>query len=238
MRIEGAIAFVTGSNRGLGQAIVQALAAAGAAKIYAAARDPRAVATGDRRVEPVALDITDADQLSAAVGEARDVTLLVNNAGTLTSFDVLTATRAQMEADLRVNLFGTLGVIKAFVPVLERAPEGATILNVLSLASLASVPSMGGYAASKAAAYSMTQALRPQLKAKRISLLAALAGPIDTDMVRALALPKASPDQVAKALLQGVERGEEEIFPDPMSAQMGALWSKSPKDFERAFATY
>lgn len=238
MRIEGAVALVTGSNRGLGKAIVHALAAAGASRIYAAARDPRQVTASDHRIEPVALDVTDADQLTAAAGRARDVTLLVNNAGTLTSFDVLTATRSQMEADLRVNLFGTLGVIKAFLPVLERAREGATILNVLSLASLASVPSMGGYAASKAAAYSVTQALRPQLAPKRISLLAALAGPIDTDMVRDIALPKTSPDDVARALLRGVERAEEEIFPDPMAEQMGALWSRSPKELERAFASF
>ncbi len=110
-------------------------------------------------------------------------------------------------------------------------------MNVLSLSSLASVPSMGGYSASKAAAYSITQALRPELKAKGIELLAALPGVIDTDMVKDLQLPKSSPADTAKGLLAGIARGEEEIFPDPMAQQMGALWSRSPKEYERAFAS-
>jgi short-subunit dehydrogenase len=97
---------------------------------------------------------------------------------------------------------------------------------------------MGGYAASKAAAYSITQALRPELAARRIAILAALPGPIDTDMVRALQLPKASPAEVAQAVLAGVERGEEDIFPDPMAQQMGALWNRSPKELQRAFAGF
>ena len=97
---------------------------------------------------------------------------------------------------------------------------------------------MGGYSASKAAAYSITQALRPELKQKRIDVAAALPGPIDTDMVKDLQLPKTSPAEVARALLAGLERGDEDIFPDPMAAQMGALWNKSPKDYERAFASF
>jgi NAD(P)-dependent dehydrogenase (short-subunit alcohol dehydrogenase family) len=237
MNIQGSIALVTGANRGLGRAIVSALVEAGAAKVYAAARDERTIVEAGPRVVPITLDVTKPEQIAAAVRKAGDVTLLVNNAGALTSYNVLTASAADIDADFRVQVHGTLGVIRAFVPVLERAPSGATIVNVLSLTSLASFPALGGYSASKAAAYSMTQALRPELKKKGIDVLAALPGPIDTDMVKALPMPKTSPADVARGVLAGVARGEEEIFPDPMAKQMGALWSKSPKEYERAFAS-
>ena len=187
---------------------------------------------------PLALDTSKPEQIVAAAKLARDVTLLVNNAGVSSSANVLTSSQAAMEADLHTNVFGTLAVIKGFLPVLERAHGGATIVNVLSLVSLGSFPVLGGYSASKAAAYSVTQSLRPELKKKHIDILAALPGPIDTDMVRDLAMPKASPAEVATGVLTGVERGEEDIFPDPMAQQMGALWNKSHKEFERAFASF
>jgi NAD(P)-dependent dehydrogenase (short-subunit alcohol dehydrogenase family) len=151
MNIQGSVAFVTGSNRGLGHAIVSALVAGGASKIYAAARNEKKVSAFGPRVVTVALDITNPEQIAAAVKNASDVTLLINNAGVLASYNVLQASQAELDTDFRTNVYGTLGVIKAFVPVLERARGGATIVNVLSLASLASVPSMGGYSASKAA---------------------------------------------------------------------------------------
>lgn len=238
MKIDGSVALVTGANRGLGKALVAALIEAGAAKVYAAARDVRKLTPGRARVVPLALDTTVPAEVAEAARQAGDVTLLVNNAGLLTSFNVLTTSQAELDADFRTNVYGTLAVIKAFVPVLERAAGGATIVNVLSLASLASVPPMGGYSASKAAAYSITQALRAELKARRIEILAALPGPIDTDMVKALALPKTSAAEAALGVLAGIERGDEEIFPDPMARQMSAVWNSSHKDLERAFATF
>jgi NAD(P)-dependent dehydrogenase (short-subunit alcohol dehydrogenase family) len=238
MKLEGCIALVTGANRGLGKALVAALLQAGATKIYAAARDERQIEGADSRVVPLRLDVTRPEQIAAAANTAADVTLLINNAGTLSSFNVLTATRANIEADFRVQVHGTLDLIKAFLPVLERAPGGATIVNVLSLSALASVPTMGGYSASKAAAYSITQALRPELKKKAIEVLAALPGPIDTDMVKDLALPKTSAADTAHELILGIARGDEEIFPDPMARQMGALWRQDPKAYERAFASF
>jgi short-subunit dehydrogenase len=156
----------------------------------------------------------------------------------LTSYNVLTMSQAQIDVDFGTNVHGTLAVINAFLPVLERAHGGATIVNVLSLVSLASFPALGGYSASKAAAYSITQALRPELKGKHIDILAALPGVIDTDMVKNFRMPKTSPADVAKGLLAGIERGEEDIFPDPMAQQMGALWNKSHKEYERAFASF
>jgi NAD(P)-dependent dehydrogenase (short-subunit alcohol dehydrogenase family) len=235
MKISGCVALVTGANRGLGKAIVSALVGAGAAKVYAAARDMTKVVAGGSRVVPLTLDVTKPEQIAAAVKQAGDVNLLINNAGALSSFNVLTTSHAELDADFLVQVYGTLDVIKGFLPVLERAAGGATIVNVLSLTALASFPALGGYSASKAAAYSMTQALRPELKKKQIEILAVLPGPIDTDMVKDLPMPKTSPADTAKGVLAGIERGDEEIFPDPMAQQMGALWNKSHKEFERAF---
>jgi NAD(P)-dependent dehydrogenase (short-subunit alcohol dehydrogenase family) len=238
MKIKGSVALVTGSNRGLGKALVSALLEAGAVKVYAAARDVSKVDSNDPRVVPLALDTSKPEQIAAAAKAAEDVTLLINNAGVASSANVLTATHAAMDTDFRTNVYGTLAVIKGFLPVLERARGGATIVNVLSLVSLGSFPLLGGYSASKAAAYSITQSLRPELKGKNIEILAALPGPIDTDMVKDLPMPKASPADVAKGVLAGVERGEEDIFPDPTAQQMGALWNKSHKEYERAFASF
>src|SRR3954470_21612264 len=157
MKIEGSIAFVTGANRGLGKAIVTALLEAGAAKVYAAARDVKKL-EAHARVVPITLETTNPQQLAAAARRANDVTLLINNAGVSSSFDVLTMKPAEFDADFRTNVHGTLEVIKAFLPTLERA-RGATVVNVLSLTAFVSLPAMGGYSASKAAAYSLTQAI-------------------------------------------------------------------------------
>jgi len=238
MKIQRSVALVTGSNRGLEKAIVSALLEAGAAKVYAAARDPGSVVCKDPRVVPLALDTRRPEQIAAAAIAAADITLLVNNAGVASSAGILTTSQSALENDFRTNVYGTLAVVKGFLPVLERARGGAAVVNVLSLTSLGSFPALGGYSASKAAAYSITQSLRAELKAKRIEVIAALPGPIDTDMVKDLPMPKTSPADVAKALLAGVERGEEEIFPDPVAVQMGALWNTSPKEYERAFASF
>jgi NAD(P)-dependent dehydrogenase (short-subunit alcohol dehydrogenase family) len=237
-QLYGTIALVTGANRGLGKALVETLLAAGVTKVYAGARDEKQVARVDPRIEPLRLDVTNAEQVTAAARRAADVTLLINNAGRLSSFNVLSASTADLESDFGVQVHGTLSVIRAFVPILARSDGGATIVNVLSLASLASVPTMGGYSASKAAAYSITQALRSELAKKSIRVLAALPGPIDTDMVKDLQLPKASAGDVAERIVAGIVRGDEEIFPDPMSQQMGALWLHDPKAYERAVAGF
>ena len=238
MKIEGSIAFVTGANRGLGKALVSALVEAGAAKVYAAARDGGKLSVDGSRVVPLTLDTTKPETITAAAKRADDVTLLINNAGVFTAVDVLKASHAQFDAEFRTNVYGTLDVIKAFLPVLERAQGGATIVNILSLVSLACIPAQGVYSTSKAAAYSATQAVRAKLKAKHIDVLAVLPGPIDTDMVKGLEIPKTSPEDVAEGVLAGIVRGEEEIFPDPQAQQLGALWNKSHKEYERTFASF
>jgi NAD(P)-dependent dehydrogenase (short-subunit alcohol dehydrogenase family) len=239
MKMNDAVVLVTGSNRGLGLALVRAALAAGARKVYAGARDPKQLADVAKeaggRVVPLALDITDARSLAAAAAQAPDVTLLFNNAGVLASFNVLTATSEQMAHDFDTNFFGTLAATKAFLPALERAAEAgsAAVVNVLSVASLANVPALAAYSASKAAAASITQALRVELAKKRVGVHGVFAGSIDTDMVRGMEMAKTSAADVARGILEGLERGEEDISPDPMSRGLFDTWKRDPKAVER-----
>lgn len=236
MKIEGSVALVTGANRGLGQAIVLELLQAGVKKVYATARDKNKIGGADGgRVVALTLDTSKPSDIAEVAKQASDVNLLVNNAGVLNAYDIIDTPLATLEADFTTNFYGTLGVVRAFLPVLERA-KGAAVVNVLTIASLANLPMLGGYSASKAAAYSMTQALRPRLKEKNIEVLAALPGLIDTDMVKHFPIPKTSSAEVAKGILAGIARGEEEIFPDPMAQQFAAVWKQSAKALEQAFA--
>ncbi len=239
MKLNDAVVLVTGANRGLGKELVQAALRAGARRVYAGARDPATLA--DVRsdvVLPLALDITDPASLAAAAERAPDVTVLFNNAGVLGGFSVLGDLEGT-QRDFVVNVFGTLACTRAFLPALERAGAagGAAIMNVLSVVSLSSIPVLGGYGASKAASYSLTLALRAELKAKNITVHAALPGVIDTDMVRAFPMEgKTSPAVVAQGIVAGVEAGEEEIAPDPMSHELVSLWRRDPKQLERTLA--
>lgn len=239
MKLDDSVVLVTGSNRGLGRALVTTSLAAGAKRVYAAARDTtklaELVATDPARIVPLALDITSADSLAAAARVATDVTVLINNAGVLSAFGILDTPRAALEADFATNFFGTLAATQAFLPALERA-DRAAIVNVLSIVSFANMPGVGGYSAAKAAAYSATQALRSELAKKRIAVYGAFPGPIDTEMVRGMEMTKTSPDDVARAIVDGVVAGQEEILPDPMSRQMFEMWKHEPKALERQFA--
>ena len=230
---------VTGANRGLGRALVKASLAARAKRVYAGARDPARlrdlVAMAPDQVVPLELDITSAGSLAAAAASAGDVTILVNNAGVLAAYGVLASTPAELEADFATNFFGTLAATRAFLPALERA-ERAAIVNVLSVVSLANMPALGGYSAAKAASFSATQALRGELAKKKVSVHGGFPGLIDTDMVRHMEMPKTSPEEVARAIVEGVEAGREEILPDPASRQMFEVWRRDPKALERQLA--
>jgi len=242
MKIKDAVVLVTGANRGLGLSLAVASLEMGARRVYAGARDKAKlaalVARDPERVIPLSVDITDTKSLAAAADAAADVTLLVNNAGLLASYGVLTSSDDAIAADFSTNLFGTLAATKAFLPALERAASRgpAAIVNVLSVVSMANMPALGAYSASKAAAFSMTQALRSDLGKKGIAVHAALPGAIDTDMVRSFDMPKTSPDAVARGILDGVVDGHEDIFPDPMAADLAATYKRDHKELERRLA--
>jgi NAD(P)-dependent dehydrogenase (short-subunit alcohol dehydrogenase family) len=221
--------LVTGANRGLGRALVAEALARGARRVYAGTRQP--LAHPDPRVTPLTLDVTSAEQVEAAAAEVAALDILINNAGRARYEDLTDP--AALEELLAVNLFGTYRVTGAFVPLL--AP-GSAIVNVLSLAAVAAVPSMPAYSVSKAAAFALTQAARALLAGRGVRVHAVLAGPVDTDMVRVLDIPKASPESVAAGILDGVERDEDEIFPDPLSAPVAGLWRDGvAKTLERQY---
>jgi NAD(P)-dependent dehydrogenase (short-subunit alcohol dehydrogenase family) len=227
-------ALVTGANRGLGRALVDALLDRGATRIYAAARDPRAVLVDDRIVA-VALDLTDDKSIARVAGIATDVDLLVNNAGAAAFAPALSAEPHAVAREFAVNVTGLHAMIRAFAPALT-ARHGA-VVNVLTLLSYAPAPPMAGYSASKAAAHSLTLALRPVLAAAGVRVHGVYPGGIDTDMVAGFDVPKAAPRAVAEAILDGVAAGREDIYPDPTSAQMGELWARDPRAFAAAFAS-
>src|SRR6266850_5435902 len=208
--------FVTGGNRGIGQALVEEALSRGARRVYAGTRQP--LAHLDRRVTPLTLDVTNAAQIHGAVERVEALDILINNAG-LALYDDL-SDRAALEQHLAVNLFGTYGVTQAFLPLLTRS-RGA-IVNVLSLAALTPSPPLPAYSISKAAAFSLSQSLRVRLAGRGVRVHAVLPGPVATDMVRDLDtptvdIPKASAESVARAIFDGVDNGEEDIFPDPLS---------------------
>jgi NAD(P)-dependent dehydrogenase (short-subunit alcohol dehydrogenase family) len=228
MTIADKTILVTGANRGIGQALVEEALRRGAQRVYAGTRQP--LAHPDGRVTPLTLDVTDAAQIQAAAEGVESLDILINNAGVSLPDDL--SDRAALEQHLAVNLFGTYGVTQALLPSLTRS-QGA-IVNVVSLAAFASVPVMPAYSISKAAVFSLSQSLRALLAGRGVSVHAVMSGPVDTDMTRGLDIPKASPESVARAIFDGIENGEEEIFPDPMSAAMGHGWrSGEVKAFER-----
>jgi NAD(P)-dependent dehydrogenase (short-subunit alcohol dehydrogenase family) len=238
MKITNSVALVTGANRGIGRAFVEALLERGAARIYATARDVAAldpVLRLDRgRIHALPLDVTRPEQVAAAAQAARDVNLLINNAAVATiaglSDTPMDAIREQME----INFFGLLNVTNAFIPALEQR-RGA-VVNMLTLVAMASMPILAGYNASKAAGWSLTQSLRADLAKRGIAVHGVFPGAVDTDMIRSFTMPKTSPLDVARRVLDGVDAGEEDIFPDAMAQQLYAAWRQDHKAVERQLA--
>ena len=220
--------LVTGASRGIGKALVDEALRRGAKRVYAGTRRP--LTHADERVTPLTLDVTDAGQIAAASEMVGSLDVLINNAGVYGYEDL--ADRAGLERHLGVNLFGPYGVIQALLPRLVES-KGA-IVNVLSMAAVAAVPISPAYSISKAAAFSLTQSLRATLAGQGVDVHAVLPGPVDTDMVRDLDIPKASPQSVARAILDGLAKGEDEIFPDPFSQALADSWnSGAVKALER-----
>jgi NAD(P)-dependent dehydrogenase (short-subunit alcohol dehydrogenase family) len=225
MKIDGCIAFVTGANRGLGTAYVDGLLARGA-KIYAGARDVARLAPIVRRapdrIVPLELDVTDQRSVTAAAARATDVTLLVNNAGRLDQLSLgeagdLVSLRGEME----VNVFGMAAMCLAFAPTIARNGGGA-IVNMLSRAAIVPPPHFATYAASKAAAMSLTHSMRWDYGPLGVRIVGVYAGLIATEMVANIDMPKVAPEAVVGRVLDGVEAGEDDIAVDEPSAQLRA----------------
>jgi NAD(P)-dependent dehydrogenase (short-subunit alcohol dehydrogenase family) len=232
MTISGKTVLVTGANRGIGQALAAEALARNARQVYAGTRRP--LAHPDPRVTPLTLDITSPEQVQAAADAIGSLDVLVNNAGIALPDDLTDPT--VIERHLAVNLFGTYAVTQAFLPALSRS--GGAIVNILSVNSLAPLPHIiPAYSISKAAAFSLTQSLRALLAGQGVRVHAVLPGPVDTDMLRGVEIPKASPESVARAIFDAVDNGEEDIFPDPTSTFIAGSWHDgAAKALERQLA--
>lgn len=240
MKILDSTILVTGANRGIGLALVEKALEKGAAKVYATYRSESNRSMLDElgeRVVPIHLDLSDPKTIAQLSQSVPSLNILINNAGILSGLSLLEDTEEQLRNDIETNLFGTLAVTKALLPALKEE-SSATIVNVASISSLAAMPSLGGYSVSKAAVHSMTQSIRSELKADGISVHGVYPGPVATRMTEGFDMEVTSASVVAENILEGVESGVEEIFPDAMSQQTGPLFLSAPKKLEENFASF
>ena len=233
--IKDSIVLITGATGTIAQALIAALTARGAKKIYAAARDVSSL-TASGLIVPIKMDVTSDDDVSRAAAQATDVTLLINNAGINhnTAF-LLAPDLAIAREEFECNYLAPLRVVRAFAPALI-VNKGA-VLNMLTILARVNLPLMGSYCASKAAALSLTQGLRAELGAKGVRVAAALPGAVDTRMTAGLPIPKMSPADAAKEILDGFESGEEEIYVGDMARGLAAGLASDPKGVERQLAS-
>lgn len=226
MKIRGSVAFVTGSNRGIGLAFAQELLSAGARKVYAAARDPEHIPLDG--VERVRLDVTNSSHVAAAAAACPDVDLLINNAGISRSAGFFSPQAIEAaRAELETNYFGPLALARAFAPLLAEN-GGGTIVNVLSVLSWVTLPTSGTYSASKAAAWALTNSLRTALREQGTHVVAVHVGFVDTDMAKNVNVPKAKPLDVVRHVLSAVEAGRSEVLVDDITRRVKAGLSSDP----------
>ena len=233
MNIAKKTILITGANRGIGRSLVQEALRRGAKKVYAGTRGTIDIA--EERVTPLTLDVTSIEQIEQAVREVGSLDVLINNSG-VAPYDDL-SDPSVIEQTLAVNFFGMYKVSRAFLPMLKRS-KGA-LVNNLSLMALAPLPLTPSYAISKAAALSMTQSLRALLASEGVTVHGVFLGPVDTDMTRGFEIPKASPESVAQGIFDGLQNGEEDIFPDSLSQSIAEGWRNGvAKEFERQYAGF
>ena len=240
MEIEGAVALVTGANRGIGRAFVERLLTRGVARVYAGVRTPAAEADfagcDESRIVPLVLDVTDPAAVARAASQATDVNLLVNNAGVMSLGAFLSAPSLDpARAEMETNYYGTLAMIRAFAPVLA-GNGGGVIVNMLSIAAHVNVPSIASYSASKAAAWSMTQAVRAELAAQATHVVAVFPGPVETDMAVSLPGEKALPTDVVDRVLDAVRDDVEDVYPDAYAKKLKQRLDLDAKAVERKLA--
>lgn len=240
MKIKGSVAMVTGANGGIGQALVQELLKRGAAKIYLGARDPeslRELFTASSRLIPVALDLTNLAQIEAAANTASDITLLVNNAGAVAFSGALAAKdTSAARQEMEVNYFGMLALTQALrsTPALQ---SGGAIVNVLSFLALATLPVAGTYSASKSAALALTRTLRAELKHRGVQVVGVLPVQTDTAAFAPLPEPKLHPEEVASSTFDGLEAGEDDVFPGALSRGAAEAFKNNPAAMQAQMST-
>ena len=226
MKIQNVVALVTGANRGIGLAFTRELLARGAGKVYGGARDPSSITLPG--VEPVRLDVTKPDEIAAAAARLGDVALLINNAGIGHAGGFLAPDSEEVTRKLfETNFFGTLRVSKAFAPILK-ANGGGAILNVLSVASWINGGLLAAYAASKSAAWSLTNSLRAELAPQHTQVTGLHMAFVDTELARGIDQPKVSAEEIVKRALDGLETGLDEVLGDDRTKAVKASLSSAP----------
>lgn len=240
MKVEGSVALVTGANGGIGRALVEELLKRGASKIYAGVRDTAAVQAlfNDARVVPLALDVTNPEQVAQAAKVASDATLLVNNAGIAGFKGALSAENLDVaRAEMEVNYFGPLALVQAFrnAPALK---DGGAVINVLSILSLITIPAAGTYSASKAAAQALTRTLAAEVKPRGVQVLGALPVQTETPLGQAFPEPRLQPSEVATGILDALEAGKSEVFPGGASEGAAQAFAADPAGLQARFAGF
>lgn len=234
--LKGKVILITGANRGIGKSLVRSLLEKGARKIYATSRDIGKMPDFlDERVVTLELDITDKTQVLKVAENTKDVEVLINNAGILSQGNILEGEAGTAENDMNVNYYGTINMMRAFAPILEKnAP--AKIVNMVSIVAYSSFPSLAGYSASKSALFSATQSVRIELAKKQVDVHAITPGAIDTDMNKGSDWDMPAPDGVAQIILDKVEAGELDIVPDEIGLGMFDAWKEEPSKLAKMYS--